>query len=168
MTEATTRRNRAKLDEVLLMPSVLHGEIETDTSIDLLGHTYPLPVGISPVGMSGLIWPGAEQALARAAAEANLPYCLSTVASQTPEDLSAVLGLQAWFQMYPPRDEAIRTDMLNRARAAGFSTLILTVDVPVGSRRERQTRSGLTQPPKLTPRPPNRPEKNDKQVRGSR
>jgi L-lactate dehydrogenase (cytochrome) len=54
--------------------------------------------------------------------------------------------------MYPPRDPDIRADMLQRARAAGFSTLVLTVDVPVGSRRERQVRSGLTQPPKLTPR----------------
>jgi L-lactate dehydrogenase (cytochrome) len=54
--------------------------------------------------------------------------------------------------MYPPRDEDIRQDMLDRARAAGFKTLVLTVDVPVASRRERQTRSGLTNPPKLTPR----------------
>ncbi|KZY48761.1 alpha-hydroxy-acid oxidizing enzyme, partial [Roseovarius sp. HI0049] len=151
-TEATTRRNRTGLDAVQLMPSILHGEMECSTEISLLGTTYSLPVGISPVGMSGLVWPDAERHLARAAAAANIPYGLSTVASQTPEDVAPVLGDHGWFQMYPPRDPEIRTDMLKRAKAAGFRTLILTVDVPVGSRRERQVRSGLTQPPRITPR----------------
>lgn len=151
-TEATTRRNRAKLDEVRLMPSVLHGEITPDVGATFLGQRHGLPVGIAPVGMSGLVWPDAERHLARAAARAGIPYTLSTVASQTPEDIRDALGDHAWFQMYPPRDPDIRTDMLRRARAAGFSTLVLTVDVPVGSRRERQARSGLTQPPRITPR----------------
>ena len=151
-TEATTRRNRAKLDEVLLMPSALHGEVAPDLSASLLGESLPLPFGIAPVGMSGLVWPGAEQALAATAARHGMPYCLSTVATQTPADLSGVIGDQAWFQMYPPRDPDIRADMLAKARAAGFGVLVLTVDVPVPSRRERQVRSGLTTPPRLTPR----------------
>ncbi|MEQ8294419.1 MAG: alpha-hydroxy acid oxidase [Roseovarius sp.] len=151
-TEATTRRNRTGLDAVQLMPSILHGEMDCSTEISFLGTTYGLPVGISPVGMSGLVWPDAERHLARAAAAANIPYGLSTVASQTPEDVQPVLGDHGWFQMYPPRDPEIRIDMLKRAKAAGFRTLILTVDVPVGSRRERQVRSGLTQPPRITPR----------------
>lgn len=150
--EATTRRNRAKMDEVLLHPSILHGEIAPDLTLPLLGHTMSLPVGIAPVGMSGLVWPDAERLLARAAAREGIPYTLSTVASQTPQDVAGDLGPHAWFQMYPPRNPEIRADMLERARAAGFDTLVLTVDVPVGSRRERQTRSGLTQPPRLTPR----------------
>lgn len=150
--EVTTRRNKSRLDRVRLMPSILHGEVAPDTGADFLGHRFALPVGIAPVGMSGLIWPGAEQMLARAANRAGIPFTLSTVASQTPEDVSSALGDHAWFQLYPPRDPDIRSDMLNRARAAGFSTLVLTVDVPVGSRRERQARSGLTQPPKITPR----------------
>ena len=151
-TEATLRRNRAMLDAILLRPSILHGEFTPDLTTRLFGHDFPLPFGISPVGMSGLIWPDAERLLAAAAAKAGLPYALSTVASQTPEFVAPVLGQHGWFQMHPPRDPEIRRDMLNRARQAGFSTLILTVDVPVASRRERQTRSGLTQPPKLTPR----------------
>ena len=150
--EATTRRNRAQLDKVLLMPSILHGEPEVDVGVEFLNHRFGLPVGIAPVGMSGLIWPDAEQMLAQAAARAGIPYCLSTVASQTPEDVAPHLGEHGWFQMYPPRDPDIRTDMLKRAKEAGFSTLVLTVDVPAGSRRERQVRSGLTQPPKITPR----------------
>lgn len=151
-TEATLRRNRAKLDEVLMMPSILHGEITPDTSVQLFGRSHPLPFGISPVGMSGLFWPDAERLLASEATRQRLPYGLSTVASRTPEDVADCLDGNGWFQVYPPRDPSIRADMLKRARDAGFSVLVLTVDVPVASRRERQTRSGLTSPPKLTPR----------------
>tara|TARA_R110002110_G_scaffold57515_1_gene164273 strand:+ start:23 stop:1159 length:1137 start_codon:yes stop_codon:yes gene_type:complete len=151
-TQATQRLNRAALDRIRLMPSILHGEFDPDTSVELFDQRLPLPFGVAPVGMSGLIWPDAEGHLARAAARHGIPYCLSTVASQSPEDLAPHLGKNAWFQMYPPRDPEIRADMLRRARASGFSSLILTVDVPVASRRERQTRSGLTNPPRLTPR----------------
>lgn len=150
--ETTKKRNRTHLDRIGLMPSILHGEFETDLSTTFLGRDLPLPFGIAPLGMSGLMWADAEGDLARRAAQAGIPYSLSTVATQSPEDLAPHLGADAWFQMYPPRDEAIRTDMLLRAKSAGFSTLILTVDVPVASRRERQTRSGLTLPPRLTPR----------------
>ena len=151
-TEATLKRNRDKLDEVLLRPSILHGEFTPDLSTTFLGRDYKLPFGIAPVGMSGLIWPGAEKTLARTAAALGIPYSMSTVATQTPEDVAQHLGEDAWFQIYPPRDADIRKDMMARAKAAGFNTLIMTVDVPVASRRERQTRGGLTQPPKLTPR----------------
>jgi L-lactate dehydrogenase (cytochrome) len=150
--EATKRRNRLRLDAVGLMPSILHGEFTPDLSTEFLGQKRPLPFGIAPVGMSGLMWPDAEGHLARAAKRAGIPYTLSTVASQSPEDLAAHIRPDAWFQMYPPRDEDIRKDMLTRASASGFKVLVLTVDVPVASRRERQTRSGLTQPPRLTPR----------------
>jgi L-lactate dehydrogenase (cytochrome) len=102
--------------------------------------------------MSGLIWPNAEQLLARTAARAGIPYTISTVATQTPEDVATHIGDQGWFQIYPPRDAGIRADMLKQARDAGFHTLVMTVDVPVASRRERQTRGGLQQPPRLTPR----------------
>lgn len=151
-SEATQHRNRLSLDRIGFMPSVLHGEFDPDLSTPLFGADFPLPFGIAPIGMSGLMWPDAEGHLARAAARAGIPYCLSTVATQSPEDLAPHIGENAWFQMYPPRDPDIRTDMLNRAKTAGFNGLILTVDVPVASRRERQTRSGLTNPPRLTPR----------------
>ncbi|MDZ7709160.1 MAG: alpha-hydroxy acid oxidase [Roseovarius sp.] len=150
--EATKARNRAMLDRVMLSPSILHGEIAPDLTTTLFGREHALPVGIAPVGMSGMIWPDAERHLARAARHAGLPYTISTVATQRPEDVGPYLDGHGWFQMYPPRDEGIRADMLKRARDAGFSVLVLTVDVPVASRRERQVRSGLTTPPRLTPR----------------
>jgi L-lactate dehydrogenase (cytochrome) len=150
--ETVTARNRAALDAVLLRPSILHGEIAPDLSTRFLGRDYPVPFGIAPVGMSGLIWPGAERLLAHHAASAGIPYGLSSVATQTPDDLADVVGDQGWFQLYPPRDPEMRADVLRRARDAGFHTLVLTVDVPVASRRERQTRGGLVQPPRITPR----------------
>ncbi|WP_319826610.1 alpha-hydroxy acid oxidase [Thalassovita sp.] len=151
-TEATQRRNRQMLDEIAMMPSILHGEIKPDLSVTLFDHRHPLPFGVSPVGMSGLFWPNAERLLASEATRHGLPYGLSTVASRTPEDVADCLDGNGWFQVYPPRDAGIRADMLKRARDAGFHVLVLTVDVPVASRRERQTRSGLTSPPRLTPR----------------
>ena len=149
---ATQARNRAALNQVGFLPSILHGEQSVDLTTRFLGQTYPVPFGMAPIGMSGLMWPDAEGHLARAAAGAGVPYTLSNVAAQMPEDLAPYLGEHAWFQIYPPKDDDIRRDLLERARTAGFKTLVLTVDVPVASRRERQVRSGLTQPPHLTPR----------------
>lgn len=150
--EATKHKNRTELDKILFTPGILHGEFTPKLETNLLGQTYPLPFGIAPIGMSGLIWPDAERLLAKLAANTGIPYTLSTVASQTPETVGPHAGNQGWFQLYPPRDPAIRSDILNRAKASGFHSLVLTVDVPVASRRERQTRSGLTNPPRLTPR----------------
>ncbi|MGV6848202.1 MAG: alpha-hydroxy acid oxidase [Marinibacterium sp.] len=151
-SEATTARNRSALDRIGFLPEILHGPFQPDLAVQFLGQNHPLPFGIAPVGMSGLIWERAEIHLARAAATADLPYTLSTVASRSPEDLAPHLGAHGWFQLYPPKDPGIRKDLLARARDAGFSVLVLTVDVPVASRRERQTRSGLTHPPRLGPR----------------
>lgn len=150
--EVTLQRNRDALDRVMMMQSILHGPMQPDLRNRFLGAELSFPFGIAPVGMSGLIWPGAEVTLAQSAAKAGIPYCLSTVATVTPEELAPHLGEHGWFQLYPPKDIGILQDMLARIWEAGFKTLILTADVPVASRRERQTRSGLTQPPRLTPR----------------
>ncbi|BBU55534.1 alpha-hydroxy-acid oxidizing enzyme [Mameliella alba] len=151
-TEATARRNRAALDSVLFTPSILDGEVAPDFAVSLFGETHPLPFGVAPVGQSGLLWPGAERMLARAATGAGLPYTLSTVANATPEEVGPETGGKGWFQLYPPRDPEMRRDMLARAKASGFHVLVVTVDVPVASRRERQVKGGLVQPPRITPR----------------
>ena len=150
--DATKDRNRRDLDAIKLMPSILHGEFTPNVSTSFLGETFDLPVGMAPVGMSGLIWPNAEVELAKAATELNVPYSLSTVAAQTIETIGPLTNGNGWFQLYPPKDEAIRLDMLKRAKDSGFSTLVLTVDVPVSSRRERQVHAGLSYPPRLSPR----------------
>lgn len=150
-TESVRPRNRAALDEVLFCPSILRGPVTPDLTSSFLGTDYAMPVGVAPVGMSGLIWPGAEAALARMAQAMRLPYTLSTVATRPPEDIGPIAGDMGWFQLYPPKDPAIRADILSRARASGFRVLVLTVDLPGPSRRERQLRAQLSIPPKLTP-----------------
>jgi len=148
--ENTRKRNRRKLDEVFFYPSILHGDLSQDLGVKFLKREFSLPFGVAPVGMSGLIWPGAEKILSQMCKRTGIPYTLSTVATQTPEDISPYIGENGWFQLYPPRNPETLDDMLKRIQEAGFSTLILTVDVPVASRRERQTRGGLMHPPKLT------------------
>ena len=150
--ETARARGEAALDAVRLMPHVLRGECTPDLSVRLFGRDHPLPFGIAPVGMSGLVWPDGERLLARVAARHAIPYCLSTVAAATPEEVGPKAGGQGWFQLYPPGDGAVRRDLLRRAREAGFHTLILTVDVPVASRRERLKRARLSNPMRMTPR----------------
>ncbi|WP_435874542.1 alpha-hydroxy acid oxidase [Roseinatronobacter sp.] len=150
-SESVKPRNRAALERVLFRPAILRGPIAPDLTTHLLGIDYAMPVGVAPVGMSGLIWPGAEAALARMAQARRIPYTLSTVATQTPETIGPVAGDMGWFQLYPPKDPGIRADILTRARNAGFRVLVLTVDLPGPSRRERQLRAQLAIPPKLTP-----------------
>jgi L-lactate dehydrogenase (cytochrome) len=150
--ESARARAEAALDEVRLMTHVLRGDIAADLSVRLMGRTYPLPFGIAPVGMSGLIWPDAERHLARLAARTGIPYGLSTVAAATPEEIGPHAGDQGWFQLYPARDPDIRRDLLRRARAAGFHTLVVTADVPAASRRERQRRARLSNPMRITAR----------------
>lgn len=143
------RRNQDALSRIQFWPAILEGEPEADLSTSFLGRDYPLPFGCAPVGMSGIMWPGAEKLLSAACSKAGIPYCMSTVATVVPETLAPHIGDQGWFQLYMPKDKEIRLDMCRRAKAAGFHSLILTVDVPLESRRERQRRANLTIPPKV-------------------
>ena len=150
--ERTAQRNRAGLDAVLFRPGVMAGKISPDLGTRFLGRDYSLPVIMAPIGMAGSIWPGAEAMMARAAGRHGLAFCLSNVAAAQPEDTGPLAQGNGWFQHYPVKDDAVRRDMLARARAAGFHTLVVTVDVPAESRRERQRRAHLAMPPKLSPR----------------
>jgi L-lactate dehydrogenase (cytochrome) len=149
--EGARLRAEAALDAVTLMPSVLHGDIEPVLATTFLGRELAAPIGIAPVGMSGAVWPDAERLLSRVAARESIPYCLSTVAAVPPEEIAGAFGDMGWFQLYAPTDPGLRRDVLARAKAAGFHTLILTVDVPVLSRREREMRVGVKNPMPLTP-----------------
>lgn len=140
--------NRDALDAIGFMPSVLCGRTKANLQTELLGQAYDLPFGIAPVGMSGLMWAGAERMLAQAAVAHNLPFSLSSVAVASPEDVAPHIGKNGWFQHYPVKSADLRRKMLPRIKAAGFHTLIITVDVPEESRRERQRRANLTVPPK--------------------
>lgn len=150
--EAAIRRAETALDAVTLSPGILGGDPEPDMTTEFLGRRLAYPFGIAPVGMSGVIWADAERLLARVGREAGIPFGLSTVAAAAPEDVASALGPEAWFQLYAPRDPEIRRDILARANTSGFSTLVLTVDVPLLSRRPRELKAKLANPMRLTPR----------------
>jgi L-lactate dehydrogenase (cytochrome) len=146
--ELGLKTNRDALDTIGFMPSVLCGRTKADLQTTLLEQTYDLPFGIAPIGMSGMMWAGAERMLAQAAVAHNIPFSLSSVAVASPEDVAPHIGNNGWFQHYPVKSAELRRRMLPRIKAAGFHTLIITVDVPQESRRERQRRANLTVPPK--------------------
>lgn len=143
-------RNRQAFADVTLTPQFMQGAFEPQISTRLFGIDYSAPFGVAPVGLTGLMWPRAEQILAKSAARFRIPYSLSTVATEAPEVIGPLTDGMGWFQLYPPRKPEVRRDLLQRAREAGFTTLLVTVDVPIGSRRERQLRAGVSVPPKTT------------------
>lgn len=145
-------RTRDGLRAVTLTPRFLTEGAAPDLATALSGAAWSAPFGVAPVGMQSLMWPGAELALAAAARAAGVPYVLSTVAGETMEAAAKAAGASFWFQLYAPRDAAMRADLIARAKAAGAGALVVTVDVPAASRRERQKRAGVAMPPKLTPR----------------
>lgn len=150
--ESARHRAEEALDRLCMMPRALCPAPQPELSTTLFGQRYDAPFGIAPVGMGGAVWPDAEHLLARVAARAGIPYCLSTVAAATPESVGPDSGTSGWFQLYAPATGELRRDILDRARRAGFGVLVFTVDVPVLSRRPRELRQRLENPMRLTPR----------------
>jgi L-lactate dehydrogenase (cytochrome) len=145
------RRNREALESVTLVPQYMKGVFQPDVSTRLFGQDYSVPFGVSPVGLTALMWPRAERILAKAAAANRFPYTLSTAATEAPETIGPLAEGMGWFQLYPPRRPEIRRDLLMRAKDSGFTTLLVTADVPIAGRRERQVQAGVTVPPRITP-----------------
>jgi L-lactate dehydrogenase (cytochrome) len=144
---AVLAENCARLDRVKLRPRYLVADAETPgLSHALLGHDYPLPFAVAPLGLSGLVWPAAALHLARAAKHEGIPFTLSNVATSSIEQVGAIGG-HIWYQHYAFADNEINADLLRRAQAAGFETLVVTVDIPTATRRERDIHNGLSVPP---------------------
>jgi L-lactate dehydrogenase (cytochrome)/(S)-mandelate dehydrogenase len=141
--ESAFRRHR-------IVPRYLVDVSRRDQSASLFGRTWASPFGIAPTGLAGLFRPGADLMLAEAAREANIPFIMSGSSTASIEDLAKVAPDHGWYQLYAARDKKISEDMIRRAADAGLSTLVLTVDVPVHSNRERNQRNGFTRPLKLT------------------
>jgi (S)-mandelate dehydrogenase len=140
------RENVDAFDRIRLIPRALVDITEIDLSRDLFGRRWGLPFGFAPVGYANLIWPGADEALARAAAAANIPYALSTAATTSIERIAEVARENAWFQLYVLKEDRLNDDLLARAEAAGYQVLLVTVDVPVMARRVRNLRNGFAVP----------------------
>lgn len=143
--EVTLRDNVAAWQRRRLRPRVLVDVSTIDTTATLLGTPVAMPVGVAPTALHGLAHADAELATAEAAARAGVVFCASSLATRPVEDLAGVDGPR-WFQLYAHRDRDITADLVVRAAAAGCLALVVTVDLPVFGRREREVRSGFAQP----------------------
>ena len=119
-------------------------------SVDLFGHTYDAPFGISPIGLQGLMWPKTPEILAAAAFKHNVPFCLSTVSTSSIETIAEITQGRAWFQLYHPAEDKVRDDIINRAKAAELPVLVILADVPTFGYRPRDIRNGLAMPPSMS------------------
>lgn len=146
--EHTLRRNSAAFADFELHYRVLAGAAPVNCSTTILGQPVAMPYIASPAAGNRLFHVAGETAVARAAAEAGIIYCLSTLSSTSIEDIAAASRGPKWFQLYVWRDRSLVREMLQRARDAGFRALILTVDFPIAGNRERDPRNGFVIPPR--------------------
>lgn len=150
--EAGARRTRAALDSITLTPRILRDVSARSLSQSLFGEEMLRPFGIAPMGMCNLSAPGADLMLARLAAKYKVPHGVSTVASTPMEKILEVAEGHAWFQLYFSGDGSGTFKLVERAKAAGYKVLVLTVDVPEVGRRPRELRHGFKMPFRLGPR----------------
>ena len=149
--ERTLRRNVEAFAEIALLPRPLNGAARRDLSVELFGRRLSMPVVLGPTGLAGLFWPGGEQAAARAAAAAGTAYCLSHGSVCTLEALAATNAAPRWMQVFVYRDHGFTRELTERAAAAGYDALVLTIDNQILGQRERDLRNGFTIPPRFGP-----------------
>lgn len=141
--ELTSRDNVEAFRRRRFVPRVLVDVREPDSRVTLLGREVAFPIGVTPVAAQGLTHPDGEVAIARAAAAAGALLCASTVSSRSLEEIAAAApGAPRWFQLYVNRDLGFTRRLVDRAEAAGYGALVLTVDLPVLGYREREKRRG--------------------------
>jgi L-lactate dehydrogenase (cytochrome) len=151
--EISLRRARQAFRDVQFNPAILHDVASVDTGWDVLGKRVEQPFGIAPTGFTRMMQTEGEKAGAAAAAAAGIPFSLSTMGTASVEDVAeAAPGGRNWFQLYMWKDRDRSMALVDRAAAAGFDTLLVTVDVPVAGARLRDSRNGMTIPPSLTPK----------------
>lgn len=144
-------RNLAALRDIELQPRVLVNVKNRDLSVPVFDHAGLSPFGISPMGMCNLSGPGADLMLARMAAKHQVPHGVSTVASTTMEQIIEVAEGHSWFQLYFSGDGSGTKKLVERAKAAGYRTLVMTLDVPEVGRRPRELRRGFKMPFRIGP-----------------
>lgn len=150
-TESSLTRARAAYEKLEFQPRILRDVKDVDLSVQMLGKKMSMPVGIAPTGFTRMMQTEGEYAGACAASDAGIPYTLSTMGTRSIEDVAKAAPTgRNWFQLYMWKDRDRSMALVDRARAAGFDTLVLTVDVPVAGARLRDVRNGMTIPPSLT------------------
>ena len=151
--ELSLARARQAFADVEFHPRILRDVSTVDTSVEVLGGPSALPFGIAPTGFTRMMQTEGERAGAAAAADAGIPFSLSTMGTTSIEDVAAAAPHgRNWFQLYMWKDRDRSMALVDRAAEAGFDTLLVTVDVPVAGARLRDVRNGMTIPPTLTPR----------------
>ena len=150
-TESSLTRTRTAYEKLEFQPKILLNVKDVDISVNMLGKNASMPVGIAPTGFTRMMQTEGEYAGACAASDAGIPYTLSTMGTRSIEDVAkAAPDGRNWFQLYMWKDRDRSMALVDRAKAAGFDTLVLTVDVPVAGARLRDVRNGMTIPPSLT------------------
>lgn len=150
-TESSLTRARAAYEKLEFQPKILLNVKDVDLSVQMLGKKMSMPLGIAPTGFTRMMQTEGEYAGACAAADAGIPFTLSTMGTRSIEDVAnAAPTGRNWFQLYMWKDRDRSMALVDRAKDAGFDTLVLTVDVPVAGARLRDVRNGMTIPPSLT------------------
>lgn len=150
-SERNMRRNIEAFEEVELTPRYMVDVSELDTRATLFGQTYGAPFGMAPIGMLNAFWPGADLTLAKLCKRHNIPYVASSAASTTLEALAKAADGNGWFQLYVSSDADVTEGLIARAEAAGFTTMVVTADVPAAGKRDRDIRNQLSVPFRFTP-----------------
>jgi len=149
--EVTLRRNTAAFQRYEFRPRVLRDVAHVDTSAIVLGQKRSMPLALSPTGFTRIADSQGELAVARAAERAGVPYCLSSLSTRSIEEVRQSSNGDLWFQVYVWKDRGLLAEMLDRAKASHYTTIVITVDTAVLGRRERDVRRGFTLPPKIGP-----------------
>jgi isopentenyl diphosphate isomerase/L-lactate dehydrogenase-like FMN-dependent dehydrogenase len=148
--EVTSRRNREDFAELEIMPRVLVDVSDVDIRTTVLGHPIDVPLLGAPMGLNGLVHHHGEAGIARAMHDAGTVHALAAMASYSIEEIAAEAPGPMWLQMYIWRDRGLVRELVDRARAAGFLALLVTVDVPRAAGRDRDRRNGFGLPPRVT------------------
>ena len=150
--EVALRNNRAAFERIRLKPRTLVDVSGRGQGITLFGRQHQMPIGIAPTGTAGLMWYQGEIELARAAAAAGIPFTLATGSMTAMETVAEQAGGTLWFQLYMWPDRSLSHKLVERAKAAGYQALVVTVDGAVSGNREYNLRNGFTIPFSFTPR----------------
>lgn len=148
--EVSLRNNRAAFDALHFVPRPLVDVANRSMKTTVLDQSWAVPFAIAPTGLAGMLWHQGEIAMARAAASAGIPFCLSTASITPLEEVASRAGGNLWFQLYMWSRMELSYELVERARAAGYRTLVVTVDSVVNGNREHNRRNGFTIPMRLT------------------
>ncbi len=148
--ETTLRSNESDFNEVRFRPRTLVDVSAQDTSAAFAGQEFPLPLVLGPAGLVRVVGNGGELSAVKAAGARGIPYTISTSSAWSIEEIADVATGPLWFQLYLWRSRSLIENLVARARSAGCSALVLTVDVPLNANRIRDLRNGMSIPPRVT------------------